>query len=53
MNLPSMKNVFLFHTFRHIFPFHFDPLFDEQCDQNGKKKSAQKLKQSNKPFNVR
>ena len=50
MNLSNIKGVVLFHPFRHLFPFHFDLLFQEQCGQNGKKKSAQKLKKSNQPF---
>ena len=40
------------HPFWHLFPFHFVPLSHRQCGQNEKKKSAQKLKKSNKYFNA-
>ena len=52
MNLSSIKDIFPFHAFWHLFPFHFALLSHGQCGQNEKKKSAQKSKKSNKSFNT-
>ncbi len=51
MSLSLNKANFLFHTFWHLFSFHFEPLSYGQCDQNEKRKSAQKLKKLTKSFN--
>lgn len=51
MTLCRIEDIFLFPSFWNLFPFHFNPLSHRQCDQNEKKKSAQKLMKLNKSLN--
>lgn len=46
MNLSSIKPLFSFHSFWHLFPFHFTPLSLQQCGEGEKGKSAQKFMKS-------
>ncbi|MCB1071864.1 MAG: hypothetical protein H7A41_05960 [Chlamydiales bacterium] len=52
MNRTSIKDIVLFLTFWNLSSLDFSPLSFRQCAQNKKRKTPQKLKKSNQPFNA-